>query len=85
MQLNAAGDRRLEGRVAVVTGAARAHGIGRAICLRFAAEGARVAVLDLDAAGAQQVAAEITAAAARPSASAATCATWPPARPRRPA
>jgi NAD(P)-dependent dehydrogenase (short-subunit alcohol dehydrogenase family) len=29
MQLNAAGDRRLEGRVAVVTGAAREHGIGR--------------------------------------------------------
>ena len=60
MQLNAAADRRLEDRVAVVTGAGRAHGIGKAICLRLAAEGARVAVLDLDAAGALQVAAEIT-------------------------
>ena len=50
MQLKAAGDRRLADRVAVVTGAGRAHGIGKAICLRLAAEGARVVVLDLDAA-----------------------------------
>ncbi len=38
--------RRLEGRVCVVTGGA--GGIGRAMCERFAAEGAHVAVVDLD-------------------------------------
>ncbi len=38
--------RRLEARVCVVTGGA--SGIGRAMCERFASEGARVAVVDLD-------------------------------------
>jgi len=38
--------RRLVGKVAVVTGGA--SGIGRAMCERFAAEGAKVAVADLD-------------------------------------
>ena len=42
---------RLAGKVAAVTGGAA--GIGQAICLRLAAEGARVAVLDLDHARAQ--------------------------------
>jgi 3-oxoacyl-[acyl-carrier protein] reductase len=42
---------RLEGRVAAVTGGA--SGIGEAICMRLAQEGAKVAVLDLDLAGAQ--------------------------------
>jgi 3-oxoacyl-[acyl-carrier protein] reductase len=37
----------LEGRTAVVTGGG--SGIGEAICLRLAAEGAKVAVLDIDA------------------------------------
>jgi 3-oxoacyl-[acyl-carrier protein] reductase len=36
----------LEGKVAVVTGGG--SGIGEAICIRFAQEGARVAVLDID-------------------------------------
>lgn len=40
-------DRELEGRVAFVTGAARRQGIGRATALRLAAEGARVACVDI--------------------------------------
>ena len=44
---------RMKGRVALVTGAA--SGIGRAIALAFAAEGAQVGVADIDAAGARAV------------------------------
>ena len=51
---------RFDGKVAIVTGGA--GGIGSATCRRFAAEGARVSVLDRDAAGAQKVASEIKAA-----------------------
>ena len=48
---------RLEGKTALVTGAA--SGFGRGIAERYAAEGAQVAVLDLNGEGARHVAAEI--------------------------
>jgi D-sorbitol dehydrogenase (acceptor) len=48
---------KLQGRIALVTGAAR--GIGRAIAVRYVAEGAKVALADLDEAGAKTAAAEI--------------------------
>lgn len=47
----------LDGELALVTGGA--SGIGRAVCRRFAAEGARVAILDRDADGAAEAAAEV--------------------------
>ena len=50
----------LDGKVAIVTGAGR--GIGRAIALRLAREGAEVACADLDEANARKVASEIEAA-----------------------
>jgi 2-hydroxycyclohexanecarboxyl-CoA dehydrogenase len=48
---------RLAGKTVLVTGAAR--GIGAAIAIRLAAEGARVAVGDLDAAAAEKLAAQL--------------------------
>jgi rhamnulose-1-phosphate aldolase/alcohol dehydrogenase len=53
-------ERELARRVVLVTGGA--SGIGRAVALRLAAEGAHVVVTDLDAAGARKVADEVTAA-----------------------
>ena len=49
---------RLDGKLAIVTGSA--SGIGRQIALRFAREGAKVAVADLDLGRAQEVVSEIT-------------------------
>ncbi len=51
---------KLQGKVAIVTGAAQ--GIGRQYALRFAREGAAVMVVDLREQQAQQVAREIVAA-----------------------
>ncbi|GAA4601450.1 SDR family NAD(P)-dependent oxidoreductase [Actinoallomurus liliacearum] len=53
---------RFSGRSVVVTGAGA--GIGRAIALRFGAEGAQVVVADLDAASAERTAGEIPGARA---------------------
>lgn len=61
--------RRFEGASALVTGAG--GGIGRATALRFAAEGAGVAAVDIDAASAQETADLVRAAGGR--AIAATC------------
>jgi NAD(P)-dependent dehydrogenase (short-subunit alcohol dehydrogenase family) len=49
----------LKDRVAIITGGASVRGIGWATAKRFAEEGARIALLDLDAAAAQQAAAAI--------------------------
>jgi len=51
---------RLADRVAIVTGAGQ--GLGRAIALRYAAEAAQVAVVDINEATAEKVAGEIAGA-----------------------
>jgi len=53
----------LTGKMALVTGGA--SGIGRAVCLRLARDGAAVAVLDLDPGGAERTAAEVRGSGGR--------------------
>jgi NAD(P)-dependent dehydrogenase (short-subunit alcohol dehydrogenase family) len=49
----------LEGKTAIISGAASARGIGRATAKLFAEHGARIAILDLDEGGARAASAEI--------------------------
>lgn len=49
----------LQGKVAIITGAASARGIGRATAMAFAEHGARVVILDLDESAARDAAAAL--------------------------
>lgn len=53
---------RLKGKVALVTGGGGTNSIGRSISVRFALEGAKIGVLDIDGPSAMAVAREITEA-----------------------
>ena len=60
MELKPEVAQRLRGRVAIVTGGGGTNSLGRSISIRFAEEGAKVAVADINGAGAAAVAKEIT-------------------------
>lgn len=49
----------LQGKIAVITGAASARGIGRATAITFANHGARVVIIDLDESAARDAAAAL--------------------------
>ena len=49
----------LDGKTAIITGAASLRGLGKATAKLFAEHGARVAILDLDASAAEDAAADI--------------------------
>ena len=53
-------EQRLIGKVAIVTGSG--HGIGKAVALRLAKEGADISVADIDIKSAEQTAREILSA-----------------------
>jgi NAD(P)-dependent dehydrogenase (short-subunit alcohol dehydrogenase family) len=53
---------RYEGKTAIITGAA--GGIGRAACLRFASEGARIVAVDLPNSALDEVVSEVKTAGA---------------------
>lgn len=53
---------RLDGKVALVTGAASNPGLGRTTALRLAEEGAKLVITDVDQVGAEQCAQDIVAA-----------------------
>ncbi|MCE5254552.1 MAG: SDR family oxidoreductase [Actinomycetia bacterium] len=61
MNIKPAVAQQLRERVAIVTGGGGDPSIGRSICLRYAEEGAKVGILDVDEAGAEKVAHEIDA------------------------
>ena len=56
----------LRGKTAVISGAASPRGIGLATARRFVAEGARVAILDIDGAAAESAARNLTPISGKP-------------------
>ena len=74
--------KKLDGKVAIVSGSGR--GIGRAIAMKLASEGAKVVVNDLDAAPAEQTVADIRAAGGQAMACAGSVTVLKPPSPAEP-